>query len=141
MEDLFDRFIKKVNKTDSCWLWTAAIRGKSGYGAIRVNRKTVDSHRLSYKLHNGEIPENMYVCHTCDNPLCCNPKHLWLGTMKQNMQDMHSKGRAKVFGGVGGGMKGKVMPRTTCVHCNRSISNPAYSRSHGDKCKSKGKTL
>lgn len=83
----------------------------------------------------------MCVCHSCDNPICCNPSHLWLGTMKQNMQDMLNKGRAKPFGGhtATGGMTGKKMPRTTCIHCQQSISNPAYARRHGDKCRSKPK--
>ena len=51
------RFFEKINKTDSCWLWTAATRGKTGYGAFKIDGKVIDSHRVSYTLHKGEIPE------------------------------------------------------------------------------------
>ena len=139
---LLERLLNKIeiDKTTDCWIWQGG-KNNIGYGMIRDDDKMRTTHRVSYEEHICKIPTGLCVCHTCDNPLCCNPKHLWLGTMKQNMNDMHSKGRGKVFGGVGGGMKGKTMPRTICIHCNRSISNPAYSRNHGDKCKLKGKTL
>lgn len=94
------RFLDKVNKTESCWLWTAALRGKTGYGAFKLNGKTIDAHRVSYELYKGTIPEGMYVCHTCDNRKCVNPEHLFLGTPKDNWKDGFEKNNIKLLGGI-----------------------------------------
>jgi len=85
----------KINTVTGCWDWTASVAGK-GYGQIKLprQRKQEYAHRLAYLIHKGEIPEGKHVCHTCDNPLCVNPAHLWLGSSAENQQDMKQKGRS-----------------------------------------------
>jgi len=90
------RFLDKIDKTNDCWNWTAAIRGKSGYGCFKFENKTIDAHRFSWILHNGEIPKNLFVCHKCDNRKCVNPEHLFLGTQSDNMKDCFNKNRLTI---------------------------------------------
>lgn len=92
--DTTERFSKKVQKGDYCWNWIAA-RNKLGYGVISYKGRPVLAHRLSFLLFKGEIPQGYCVCHTCDNPICVKPEHLWLGTHKENMRDKALKGRAR----------------------------------------------
>lgn len=75
-----------------CWIWMGGTVVK-GYGALIINNKSIYAHRLSYSIHNGEIPHGMMVCHTCDVTLCVNPNHLFLGTAFDNNMDKVSKGR------------------------------------------------
>lgn len=92
---LEDRFWLKVNKTDTCWLWTGA-RKESGHGVIGLGKREqglVRAHRLSWTIHNGNIPKGMLVCHKCDNPPCVNPDHLFLGSQLDNVRDCIQKGR------------------------------------------------
>lgn len=75
-----------------CWIWTNGTN-RAGYGVIVTGGVRWLAHRLSWKVYNGEIPDGMIVCHRCDNPSCVNPNHLFLGTTKDNMDDMNKKGR------------------------------------------------
>lgn len=134
---LLERLLNKViiNDVTDCWEWQGG-KNNIGYGLMRDEKRMRTIHRVSYEEHSQtKIPAGMSVMHSCDNPLCANPAHLSVGTHQQNMLDMYTKGRAKVFGGIG--MRGKKQPRTICPHCNTSIANNLFARHHGDKCKDK----
>lgn len=91
-----ERFWQKVDRSGgqfACWQWTGSKR-TFGYGHFRAeNKRRCDAHRFSWEIHRGAIPHGMCVCHSCDNPSCVNPAHLWLGTSQQNTADRHIKGR------------------------------------------------
>lgn len=86
------RFWKQVQKENDCWLWTGARSGT--YGHMRVSGKWDLVHRISWKLHNGDVPFGMWVLHRCDIRLCVRPDHLFLGTAQDNNDDMRAKGRS-----------------------------------------------
>lgn len=93
-QESIDAFWSKVDRPnpDDCWNWLGARKPK-GYGNVRINGSYMLAHRVAWELSNFDIPDGYFVCHACDNPSCCNPKHLMLGSAKANFVDMVSKGR------------------------------------------------
>ena len=91
---LEERFWEKIEigGPDDCWPWLAKTNG-DGYGVIRVMGRMEKAHRIAYMLAKGSIPTGMDVCHSCDNPPCQNPKHLWPGTNTDNVRDRNAKRR------------------------------------------------
>lgn len=87
-----DQFWSKVDKSGECWIWTGR-RGPRGYGRFRIGSKAPGAHRVAYELTYGPIPDELIVCHHCDNPPCVRPDHLFLGTHLDNAADRDSKGR------------------------------------------------
>lgn len=96
--DPVPRFMARVHKTEGCWLWTGR-RNEQGYGLFHHARKQHRAHRWIYEATKGPVPEGKYVCHTCDNPSCVRPTHLWAGTPQDNALDMVRKNRHARKGG------------------------------------------
>lgn len=107
-EPLPERLWRRVTKTaEGCWIWTGAIGG-TGYGFIGLGSREAgieQVHRVSFRMHFGEIPEHLEVCHVCDVRPCVRPEHLFLGTRHDNMMDASRKGRLH-----GNGLRGERHP-------------------------------
>jgi len=95
-ERLKKSFEKHVIRQEGCWSWKGPI-SKGGYPVMSCNPEIGSDrgHRASWIIHKGKIPQYMHVCHRCDNPICTNPDHLWIGTFKENNDDKIAKGRGR----------------------------------------------
>jgi len=78
-----------------CWIWQRAII-KDGYGQLYLGERALRAHRASYATYNGDVPDGFCVLHNCDNPVCCNPSHLSIGTVDENVQDRVRKRRGAI---------------------------------------------
>ena len=109
IESIGARFWTKVNVcgVNECWEWKS-FKDRDGYGRFKFDGE-ITAHRVSWKLYRGDIPDDMCVCHSCDNPSCVNPNHLFLGTTLDNIQDMVRKGRSPRMRGIRNGMS-KLQP-------------------------------
>lgn len=125
MSSLKDRLLTKIklNEQTECWECTTAPDGE--YGRIRLNGKQHLSHRISWEVHRGAIPDGMFVCHRCDNPSCINPEHLFLGTHLANMADMSHKGRRRGITAVFGERHGRAKITDADVRAIRSSGTSA----------------
>ena len=100
-----DRFWSKVDRSggdNSCWIWLKG-RTYNGYGRVQWVGKTKRANRVAWTVTFGDIPDGLFVCHKCDNPPCCNPSHLFLGTRQENFDDMRKKERLVLLSGENNG--------------------------------------
>lgn len=124
-------FYNKIKKDTAtgCWIWQAA-KYPNGYGLYSYKKTLTGAHRASYRIHIGEIPDKMSVCHKCDNKACVNPDHLFVGTHLDNMQDMVSKGRSRR--GIQGKRKHPSATSYTAHGC-RCVKCTALAKIHFKK--------
>lgn len=121
-----ERFLELVDKRgpDECWPWKGR-RDASGYGIFAKDRKNWRASRVAWEFANDQpFPEGLFACHTCDNPPCVNPAHLWPGTAKENSHDARAKGRLR---------RGPIP--THCVRGHALVGDNLYSHRPWNACR------
>lgn len=123
-QNIIIRFFQSINypgNDNDCWEWNCYCNNY-GYGIFNWNRH-IKAHRFIYECYNGPIPDDLFVCHKCDNPPCCNPDHLFLGTEQDNKNDMVQKNR-QAFGSSNGMAK---LNDKTVIEILEKIDNGTYT--------------
>jgi len=113
---VMQRILDRIQVSDAgCWEFQGARRSKLGYGSICIGpKRSMSAHRAMWILMHGELETKQFVCHKCDNPLCCNPGHLFVGSLADNNRDMASKGRYN------------HQKRTHCIHGHEFTPENTY---------------
>lgn len=132
--DLKERLLSRIkeNPRTGCWEWQGSTC--RGYGRITTgsrtdgSRRTESTHRLSYRLFHGEVPEGKEVCHTCDNPRCINPAHLFAGTRQDNVDDRETKGRNVVMVGESNGRAKLTRGDVASIRREHSMYRTPYTK-------------
>jgi len=135
LSDVWRRIYK--NGEDECWEWVGC-KDNHGYGIIMIDQVLWRSHRAVYTSTYNTIPDKLCVCHHCDNPSCCNPKHLFLGTYQDNSIDMVKKGRHCDVRGIKHG-RCKLLERDV-LEIRRLYSSGNYSKTELSKKYNIGRT-
>ena len=126
-----ERFVAFVNETPHCWEWTGAI-SPNGYGAFGDETgKTVSTHRWIWEYTMGPIPKGKHICHTCDNPSCVRPEHLYVGTVQTNIEDKIRRGRLGRCGGRGVTKLKKHEQDHICMQYKKGMSVKELAVKHG----------
>lgn len=131
-KELTDSDRSRLNKQmgsgeeDSCWEWKGT-KDKHGYGIFTVGRKLYKAHRVAYFMHHKYIDPELMCCHSCDNPGCVNPDHLWLGTQVENMLDRDTKGRTRTGHLYGGDNPGAKLSETDVIWIRENYDPKIWS--------------
>jgi hypothetical protein len=130
INNLAKRFWARVEKADGCWMWKGPCRG-NGHGTLQVRNRTAMAHRVAWQLTRGPIPEGLCVCHHCDNPPCVNPGHLFLGTHRDNMQDMIVRNRRRHAAGERNGRAKLTPAEVEAIRADSTSGDTVLGRKFG----------
>jgi hypothetical protein len=133
MMAISQRLWRRVDKSQSCWLWTGSLN-QDGYGRISLGARgsgVTSTHRLSWELHYGAVPIGKNVCHSCDVRNCVNPAHLFLASQAENVADMYSKGRNNNVGPLPQRARSARLSPEVVASIRRSSSSVATAKRFG----------